>query len=62
MTALVSTKPGVFGKSEATAVPRLTFVEAHGARTMLFRRTHCRWRRQDTRSSPTSPPGRRSAS
>jgi hypothetical protein len=36
MTTLVSTKPGVFGKSEATAVPRLTFVEALGARAILF--------------------------
>ncbi len=35
MTALMSTKPGVFGKSEATAVPRSTLVEAIGARTTL---------------------------
>jgi beta-lactamase superfamily II metal-dependent hydrolase len=36
MTALMSTKPGVFGKSEATAVPRSTLVEALGARTTLY--------------------------
>jgi hypothetical protein len=36
MAALMSTKPGVFGKSEATAVPRSTLIEALGARTTLY--------------------------